>query len=44
MDKSLTMALAQAKKKVMRQDFREGNAIFGQWTWNGQGIAPLMRI
>ena len=19
----------------------EGNAIFGQWTWNGKGIAPL---
>ena len=21
----------------------EGNAIFGQWTWSGQGIAPLDR-
>ena len=21
----------------------EGNAIFGQWTWDGQGIAPLDR-
>ena len=21
----------------------EGNAIFGQWTWSGQGIAPLQR-
>ena len=21
----------------------EGNAIFGQWTWDGQGIAPLKR-
>ena len=21
----------------------EGNAIFGQWTWSGQGIAPLNR-
>ena len=21
----------------------EGNAIFGQWTWDGQGIAPLNR-
>ena len=21
----------------------EGNAIFGQWTWSGQGIAPLER-
>jgi Bax protein len=21
----------------------EGNAIFGQWTWNGQGIEPLLK-
>ena len=41
-----SIALAQAAKESGWGTSRfalEGNAIFGQWTWNGQGIAPLMR-
>ena len=42
----VSIALAQAAKRAggELQDFAlEGNAIFGQWTWDGQGIAPLDR-
>ena len=38
--------LAQAAKESGWGTSRfalEGNAIFGQWTWDGQGIAPLKR-
>ena len=38
--------LAQAAKESGWGTSRfalEGNAIFGQWTWDGQGIAPLER-
>ena len=41
-----SIALAQAAKESGWGTSRfalEGNAIFGQWTWNGKGIAPLMR-
>ena len=39
-----SIALAQAAKESGWGTSRfalEGNAIFGQWTWSGQGIAPL---
>jgi len=39
-----SIALAQAAKESGWGTSRfalEGNAIFGQWTWNGEGIAPL---
>ncbi len=42
----VSIALAQAAKESGWGTSRfalEGNAIFGQWTWNGKGIAPLMR-
>mgnify|MGYP001482433974 CR=1 FL=1 len=42
----VSIALAQAAKESGWGTSRfalEGNAIFGQWTWNGQGIAPLDR-
>ena len=41
-----SIALAQAAKETGWGTSRfalEGNAIFGQWTWSGQGIAPLDR-
>tara|TARA_B100001057_G_scaffold197957_1_gene198539 strand:+ start:173 stop:1675 length:1503 start_codon:yes stop_codon:yes gene_type:complete len=41
-----SIALAQAAKESGWGTSRfalEGNAIFGQWTWSGQGIAPLDR-
>ena len=41
-----SIALAQAAKESGWGTSRfalEGNAIFGQWTWDGSGIAPLMR-
>mgnify|MGYP003951249073 CR=1 FL=1 len=41
-----SIALAQAAKESGWGTSRfalEGNAIFGQWTWNGKGIAPLDR-
>ena len=41
-----SIALAQAAKESGWGTSRfalEGNAIFGQWTWDGQGIAPLNR-
>ena len=41
-----SIALAQAAKESGWGTSRfalEGNAIFGQWTWDGQGIAPLER-
>ena len=41
-----SIALAQAAKESGWGTSRfalEGNAIFGQWTWSGQGIAPLQR-
>ena len=41
-----SIALAQAAKESGWGTSRfalEGNAIFGQWTWNGSGIAPLDR-
>ena len=40
----VSIALAQAAKESGWGTSRfalEGNAIFGQWTWTGQGIAPL---
>ena len=42
----VSIALAQAAKESGWGTSRfalEGNAIFGQWTWDGSGIAPLMR-
>ena len=42
----VSIALAQAAKESGWGTSRfalEGNAIFGQWTWDGQGIAPLQR-
>ena len=42
----VSLALAQAAKETGWGTSRfalEGNAIFGQWTWDGQGIAPLKR-
>ena len=41
-----SIALAQAAKESGWGTSRfalEGNAIFGQWTWSGNGIAPLNR-
>ena len=41
-----SIALAQAAKESGWGTSRfalEGNAIFGQWTWSGQGLAPLDR-
>ena len=41
-----SIALAQAAKESGWGTSRfalEGNAIFGQWTWTGRGIAPLER-
>ena len=41
-----SIALAQSAKESGWGTSRfalEGNAIFGQWTWSGQGIAPLNR-
>ena len=41
-----SIALAQAAKESGWGTSRfalEGNAIFGQWTWTGRGIAPLDR-
>ena len=40
----VSIALAQAAKESGWGTSRfalEGNAIFGQWTWTGQGIEPL---
>ncbi len=40
----ISIALAQAAKESGWGTSRfalEGNAIFGQWTWNGEGIEPL---
>ena len=42
----VSIALAQAAKESGWGTSRfalEGNAIFGQWTWSGSGIAPLDR-
>ncbi len=42
----ISIALAQAAKESGWGTSRfalEGNAIFGQWTWSGKGIAPLNR-
>ena len=42
----VSIALAQAAKESGWGTSRfalEGNAIFGQWTWNGQGIEPLFK-
>ena len=41
-----SIALAQAAKESGWGTSRfalEGNALFGQWTWSGNGIAPLDR-
>ena len=41
-----SIALAQAAKESGWGTSRfalEGNALFGQWTWSGNGIAPLSR-
>ena len=43
----VSIALAQAAKESGWGTSRfalEGNAIFGQWTWDGQGIAPLKEM
>ena len=42
----VSIALAQAAKESGWGTSRfalEGNAIFGQWTWTGKGIEPLLR-
>tara|TARA_Y200000002_G_scaffold266300_1_gene221300 strand:- start:2089 stop:3576 length:1488 start_codon:yes stop_codon:yes gene_type:complete len=42
----VSIALAQAAKESGWGTSRfalEGNAIFGQWTWSGQGIEPLLK-
>ena len=42
----VSIALSQAAKESGWGTSRyalEGNAIFGQWTWDGKGIAPLSR-
>jgi uncharacterized FlgJ-related protein len=42
----VSVALAQAAKESGWGTSRfalEGNAIFGQWTWNGKGIEPLLK-
>ncbi len=42
----VSIALAQAAKESGWGTSRfalEGNAIFGQWTWNGRGIEPLLK-
>ena len=42
----VSIAIAQAAKESGWGTSRfalEGNAIFGQWTWNGKGIEPLDR-
>ena len=42
----VSVAIAQAAKEsgcVTSRFALECNAIFGQWTWNGRGIAPLLR-
>jgi Bax protein len=42
----VSIAIAQAAKESGWGTSRfalEGNAIFGQWTWTGQGIEPLNR-
>ena len=42
----ISIALAQAAKESGWGTSRfalEGNAIFGQWTWSGKGLAPLDR-
>ena len=42
-----SIALAQAAKESGWGTSRfalEGNAIFGQWTWNGAGIEPLEKV
>jgi len=42
-----SIALAQAAKESGWGTSRfalEGNAIFGQWTWNGVGIEPLEKV
>tara|TARA_A100001015_G_scaffold5705_1_gene7212 strand:- start:329 stop:1861 length:1533 start_codon:yes stop_codon:yes gene_type:complete len=42
----VSIALAQAAKESGWGTSRfalEGNAIFGQWTWNGKGIEPLLK-
>ena len=42
----VSIALAQAAKESGWGTSRfalEGNAIFGQWTWTGKGIEPLLK-
>jgi Bax protein len=39
----VSMAIAQAAKETgwgTSRFAQEGNALFGQWTWNGEGIKP----
>ena len=40
----VSMAIAQAAKETgwgTSRFAQEGNALFGQWTWSGEGIKPL---
>ena len=40
----VSLAIAQAAKETGWGSSRfaqEGNALFGQWTWSGEGIRPL---
>ena len=40
----VSLAIAQAAKETGWGSSRfaqEGNALFGQWTWSGEGIKPL---
>ena len=39
----VSMAIAQAAKETgwgTSRFAQEGNALFGQWTWSGEGIKP----
>ena len=38
----VSLAIAQAAKETgwELQDLQEGNALFGQWTWSGEGLKP----
>ena len=40
----ISMTIAQAAKETgwgTSRFAQEGNALFGQWTWSGEGIKPL---
>ena len=42
----VSLAIAQALKRQVWGTSRfaqEGNALFGQWTWSGEGLKPKTR-